>query len=69
MIPILIEALKDENARTSAIDALGAIGPDAKQAIPGLQEFLKDKDKLVRKAAEEALGKIDLEKQSIKKND
>ena len=37
---------------------MGEIGPAAKAAVPPLTEALKDKDENVRKAAAEALKKI-----------
>jgi HEAT repeat protein len=38
---------------------LGKIGPDAKEALPELKETLKDGRADVKKAAREALQKID----------
>ena len=43
----------------SAVEALGGIGPDAKEAVPALKALLADKDEDVRAAAEEALSKIE----------
>ncbi len=45
----MIEALKDETAivRREAASALGAIGPNAKEAVPTLIEvLLSDKDRV-----------------------
>ena len=54
----LISALRSENSsiRQRAAEALGKIGPEAKAAVPGLIEALKDE--AVRWKAGEALGKI-----------
>ena len=61
-VPVLIRALKDEwkweRAHVVAAESLGRIGPAARSAVPALKEFLKDKDGDVRKAAAEALKKI-----------
>ncbi len=46
------------DARWAACDALGAIGPDARDAIPALQQSLKDPSADVRKSAAEALKKV-----------
>ena len=45
--------------RRQAAIALGEIGPDAKLAKPVLQKRTKDDNALVRKAAEEALKRLD----------
>src|SRR5262249_9020657 len=59
-VPVLITALKDKDVRTEAATALGSIGPAAKAAIPDLTEATtkKNKDKTFKKAASEALKKI-----------
>jgi len=44
--------------RVAAIKALEGIGPGAKEALPLLTQFSKDKDEKVREAAREALKKI-----------
>ncbi|MEL7496386.1 MAG: HEAT repeat domain-containing protein [Planctomycetota bacterium] len=53
----------DEDAltRERVALALGAIGKSAKQAIPTLQTMLKDEDPIVRKVAEDAIAKINVE--------
>lgn len=55
-------ALRDKNpdVRMYAAEALGEIGPnaDTKEMVPFLTQALKDKDKNVREAADEALKKI-----------
>ncbi len=38
---------------------LGEMGPNAREAVSALKESLNDKDALVRRAAADALGKID----------
>ncbi len=57
-IPSLMGLLKDEYARGHAAWALGNIGLEAKIATPALTELLKDKDEDVRRAAADALDKI-----------
>jgi HEAT repeat protein len=44
--------------RNKAADSLGALGPDAKEALPKLRKLLADEDEIVRIAAENAIGKI-----------
>jgi HEAT repeat protein len=59
-VPLLIDLLPDERVevrRWSAV-TLGAIGPDASQAIPVLQELLADPDAAVRMHAQQALRSI-----------
>jgi len=55
-------SLLDEEAgpelRLEAVQALGAIGPPASPAVPGLLVALKDKDTRVRVAAATTLGRI-----------
>lgn len=57
-VPKLIAAMKDGQTRTHAITCLGAIGPDAKAAVPALREALKDEKMAVRMAAARALTAI-----------
>lgn len=56
----LIKALKnrDEWVRLQAAEALGDIGPDAREAVPALREALEDNDWAVRRDASAALKKI-----------
>jgi len=49
---------KDTYVRESAAEALGEIGPDAKEAIPTLIDLLQDREAYVRKSAANALGEI-----------
>ncbi|HID08178.1 MAG TPA: HEAT repeat domain-containing protein [Armatimonadetes bacterium] len=60
VVSVLIKALKDKNVnvRSSALYALGDIGPAAKQAIPAVREAVHDTDDLVMLAAHCALAKI-----------
>ncbi len=53
-------ALKDQDAfvRRAAAEALGGIGPEAKEAVPDLRAALKDRNVGVRQAAAVALRKI-----------
>ena len=60
-VPALTEALR--TARTpsalhAAVRGLGAVGPDARGAVPRLRELSKDEDPDVRDAAVEALASI-----------
>jgi len=59
-VPALIAELKDSNssARKFAAEALGKIGPAAKEAVPALIAALKDSEWNVRDSAEEALEDI-----------
>ena len=61
IIPALIEALKDKSdgVRTSAAIGLGSFGPQAKDAIPALQEAGRDPDVRMREAVGVALSRID----------
>jgi len=49
---------EDRRFRQEAVEALAAMGPEAKAAIPALTEALRDKDPEVRKRALKALGKM-----------
>jgi HEAT repeat protein len=60
-VPALISALNDPAARIDAALALGEIGPAARSAIPALTSIAdekKPKDKALKKAAADALRKI-----------
>jgi HEAT repeat protein len=60
-VPVLIEALKDKdnNLKSIVANALGQIGPDAKDAIPELAEGLKNQtEPYAISALTLALGKI-----------
>lgn len=61
-VPALLAFLKgkdDKGMKPEVIYALGRIGPRAKEAVPELIPLLKDQDQRLRKAAAEALQKID----------
>ncbi len=60
-VPFLADALDDNRAyvREWAADVLGAIGPDASDAIPSLIDALADTDQSVRLAAGQALNEIE----------
>ena len=45
-------------ARLNAANNLSLVGPEARPAVPGLIELLKDKDALVRFSAAQALAKF-----------
>jgi HEAT repeat protein len=62
LLPELLTMLKSKTPyfRENAIGALGAIGPDAKAVLPQLRDIAaKDSRPNVRKAAEEAIKKIE----------
>ena len=67
VVPVLIEVLKDQYNQTSpfalrgAADALGTLGPQAKDAVPLLTSTLELKDWMVRKHVITALGQIGLD--------
>lgn len=62
--PTLVKMLADERRgyRRAAADALGRNGPKASDALPALQEAMKDQKPTVRCAIIDACAKIDLEK-------
>jgi len=59
-LPALIKLLKDANpaTKTAAAQAVGQLGPVAKDAVPPLTRLLDDRDYETRIAAAEALGRI-----------
>lgn len=58
VVPLMVEALKDEKARYWACLVLAEIGPDAGGAVEGLTEVLSDDRPEVRMQALMALGEI-----------
>ena len=60
VVPMLIQALGDEDARVVAesVTALGMIGSVAKKAIPQLEQMENHKDKQVRVRATATLKQI-----------
>jgi HEAT repeat protein len=56
-----VEALRDraKNVRVAAAYALGAIGPDARVAVPALRAMANQKDGDVRSATAYALEQIE----------
>lgn len=62
-LPILLEGLHSPESavRSSAVDALGDLGPLSKAAVPDLLNLLKDKDASLRDRAGRALRRIDKE--------
>ena len=59
-LPVLTAGLKNPLplARQGAAEGLGSLGPAAHDAVPALQECLKDDDKAVRAAAAKAIELI-----------
>lgn len=59
-VPLLITVLKQQDAtvRVGAADALGGMGPRAKEAIPALAAMLSDPDRAISEHAAFALGCI-----------
>ncbi len=59
-IQALLNAVGDEDeyVREAAADALGEMGPEAKDAVPALIQTLGDGDEHVRRAAADALGEM-----------
>ncbi len=60
-LPAQVEALRDQapSVRTQVAHTLGLLGPDAKPAVAALaKKALRDKEKAVREAAEQALQRI-----------
>jgi HEAT repeat protein len=59
-VPALVAALEvaDGDFREAAIDALGEIGPPAREAVPRLARLFRDPDDSIRRAALEAILSI-----------
>ena len=59
-VPQLIEALEsdDVSVRLMALNTLGLIGADAREAIPAIKKALQDPDADVRNRAKDALEKV-----------
>ena len=59
-VPVLTAGLSAELplVRRGAAEALGRLGPLAKEAIPALQKATNDKDATVREAAAKAIQSI-----------
>jgi HEAT repeat protein len=60
-VPLLRDALRDPDPelRWRAAEALGRIGPGARDAVPDLTAALKDPDEAVRRWAAWALGRVE----------
>jgi HEAT repeat protein len=63
-IPVLTKLLRDwdRDIRSTAAHGLGRIGPAAKESVQDIQPLLNDRDAYVRKAATDALHRIDPER-------
>lgn len=57
-IPALTKLLAVEDCRVPAAEALGRIGSAAREAVPALRELTKNRDGDIRRAATEALRKL-----------
>lgn len=68
VVPHMISLLKDDDweMRRGSAWVLGKVGPDAKDAVPGLTEALNDPNAAVRMKAAEALEKIKGRKEELK---
>ena len=55
---VLLEQAHSPEYRLQAIDALGRMGPDARDAVPALTRVLDDQSEFVHRMARDALGKI-----------
>jgi HEAT repeat protein len=58
-VSALIVLLEHQSTRLTAAQALGAIGPQARDAVPVLRAALTDADRMVREAAAQALEMIE----------
>ncbi len=45
--------------RFAAVRSLGRLGPAAREALPQLERFLKEESPMTRKAAEDAIARIE----------
>jgi HEAT repeat protein len=61
-LPFLIEQLSSNDCLVGAAEALGRLGPAAREAIPALRQAAGNLDPAIRKAAAEALVKIKRQK-------
>ena len=59
LVKPLLSALGDTVCKLTAIQALGDIGPEAKDALPTLKKLKTDPDKIFRDVATEAVNKIE----------
>jgi len=68
-VDALVEALKDkendEFVRLRIVNIIGAIGPDAKAALPALELAKKDGSSFVREGAEEAIFRVRLDAKTL----
>jgi len=60
-VPALIEALNDTDyeVRIWSMSALGSLGPAAKEALPALNQAIKDKDEGIRGSAKATIAQIE----------
>jgi HEAT repeat protein len=66
-VPVVIEALKDEDAevRRSAAEALARVDAKTPGVVPALAEALRDRDSEVRGAAALALGRLRVAREAV----
>jgi HEAT repeat protein len=68
-VDALVEALKDKEndqfVRLRIVNIIGAIGPDAKAALPALELAKKDESSFVREGAEEAIFRVRLDAKTL----
>ncbi len=57
-VDTLIKALDDPRHRVACANALGEMGPDAKESLPILKKLKLDSNKETRDAAEKAIDSI-----------
>jgi HEAT repeat protein len=66
-VDALVEALKDKDefVRLRIVNIIGAMGPDAKSALPALETAMKDESEFVRTAAERAVFRVKLDVKTL----
>jgi HEAT repeat protein len=62
LLAILREPDSDEGLRLSVVDTLGRIGPAAREAAPTLKDMMQDPSSQMRRAAKQALEKLEPQK-------
>ena len=57
--PAILPLLESDDTRLEAVRTLGAIGPDAKAALPALRKLQEHRDEEIRKAVQAAIKSIE----------